>query len=412
MKNLVELNCKRCGGSLKKIYTGYICRYCGRSFSEEDNVAPVIINGCVIENGVVTEYVGKERYVTIPDGIREIGEKAFYKCGYISDLIVSDSVKKIGKEAFYGCYNLKNVFLPDGIENISEFAFSCCDKLVKNRYDRANYLGSRSNPYLYLEKAVSLSIEQCVIHEQTRIIGAFAFSENRRLKSITIPRSVRSIETMAFHNSGLKSIEFPSSIKYIGRAAFECCRDLTSVRGFPITLLDSDHYKDTRADRDDYIVNPSKDDSCVLICQSAFSNCEELTDVELIGFGGNIAIGQFAFSNCKKLEKVRLVNVFAIDRNAFSECFNLRLVDIDCGLLSLHGIGEYAFEGCRRLEKIIIPDGVAILEWNAFSGCKKLRIYIDFPTDTERWCKGWNSGRPVFDLNTGKRIRAKSLPGH
>ena len=53
-----------------------------------------------IKNGVLEEYTGKDADVIIPDGVTEIGNKAFYGCSSLTSITIPDSVKKIGEDAF------------------------------------------------------------------------------------------------------------------------------------------------------------------------------------------------------------------------------------------------------------------------------------------------------------------------
>lgn len=58
-------------------------------------------------------------------------------------------------------------------------------------------------------------------------IGGSAFSECKRLTSVTIPEGVQRIESWAFWDcTGLKSVIIPASVEFIGEGAFEYCLDL------------------------------------------------------------------------------------------------------------------------------------------------------------------------------------------
>ena len=57
----------------------------------------------VIENGVLTRYVGPGGDVVIPDGVTSIGGRAFHNCKSLTSVTFSASVTSIGNEAFSGC---------------------------------------------------------------------------------------------------------------------------------------------------------------------------------------------------------------------------------------------------------------------------------------------------------------------
>ena len=76
------------------------------------------INDFVIENGVLTKYLGKDSEVVIPNGVEVIGCAAFSSCMGLTSIIISDGVKSIREEAFYKCVNLKSVTIPKSVEKI------------------------------------------------------------------------------------------------------------------------------------------------------------------------------------------------------------------------------------------------------------------------------------------------------
>ena len=102
---------------------------------------------------------------TVPDGVVEIGERAFYGT-LIKSIIMADSVEKIDKDAFYRseiesvtfgknsklieigenafreCYNLKAVFLPENVEKIASNAFLGCTNLSIVNIWQAGYADS------------------------------------------------------------------------------------------------------------------------------------------------------------------------------------------------------------------------------------------------------------------------------
>ena len=132
----------------------------------------------VIENGVLKKYVGKEKDVTIPDGVTSIGDNAFTGCR-MESILIPESVKSIGKEAFSGCAHLTEITLPNGIESIGVMAFNTC-------------------------------------------FG---------LSGITIPDSMTKIEAGTFlHCYGLENIAIPKNIESIGMYAFEGGDELCSIR--------------------------------------------------------------------------------------------------------------------------------------------------------------------------------------
>ena len=70
-----------------------------------------------------------EETVKIPDGVTEIGYKAFEHRDRLKKIIISDSVTEIGEKTFESCRSLKEITLPDSITVIGKGAFNFCTSL-------------------------------------------------------------------------------------------------------------------------------------------------------------------------------------------------------------------------------------------------------------------------------------------
>jgi hypothetical protein len=69
--------------------------------------------------------------IIIPDGVTSIGFGAFESCDLLEAVIIPNSVTMIDEEAFAFCKSLTNVTIPDSVTSIGENAFdSCSDRLT------------------------------------------------------------------------------------------------------------------------------------------------------------------------------------------------------------------------------------------------------------------------------------------
>ena len=84
----------------------------------------------VIEDGVLTEYVGNGGDVVIPEGVTGIGNSAFEECEKLKSITIPDSVKTIGYEAFSGCQNLTSITIPANVRRIEYGVFWGCKNLT------------------------------------------------------------------------------------------------------------------------------------------------------------------------------------------------------------------------------------------------------------------------------------------
>lgn len=139
--------------------------------------------------------------ITIPNGVKIIGDHAFTFCKNIKNIVIPNGVTSIGDSAFLWCYGLTSVTLPDSVTSIGSNAFDCCKSLT----------------------SVKIPYGVTSIEHST-------FYRCESLTSVTIPDSVTSIGNNAFESCiNLTSITIPDSVTSIGGYAFTNCYNLTSV---------------------------------------------------------------------------------------------------------------------------------------------------------------------------------------
>ncbi len=69
------------------------------------------------------------RSVMLPEGIRSIGNMAFFKCIHLHDIIIPEGVTMIDECCFGGCSELSEVQLPASLEEVGRFGFLACTNL-------------------------------------------------------------------------------------------------------------------------------------------------------------------------------------------------------------------------------------------------------------------------------------------
>lgn len=70
----------------------------------------------------------------IPDGVKSIGDSAFYACDKLQSIAIPEGVSSIGEYAFYYCTELNKVELPKSIAKIDSFALDGCSGLYNIIY--------------------------------------------------------------------------------------------------------------------------------------------------------------------------------------------------------------------------------------------------------------------------------------
>ena len=76
-----------------------------------------------IRDGKLIRCITFESDVTLPEGIREIGDCAFRLCPNLRAIRIPDSVTRLGKSPFHGCHSLTSIHIPahllEGMELMS-----------------------------------------------------------------------------------------------------------------------------------------------------------------------------------------------------------------------------------------------------------------------------------------------------
>ena len=199
--------------------------------------------------------------VKLPQGLTEIGERAFYQSNVESEIIFPSSMKTIGRMAFEQS-KINAAYMNDGITTIERSAFYDCK---------------------YLENAVFPS--------KTVKIPEYCFSGCNSLRTFTIPEGISSIGQWAFSDCWLFNARFPKTMRTI------------EYRAFANTATDSLFVGE------DMTVN-----------YHAFNNCQNLVYAEWptsftyaysnSGYGVSPQV-----SNCPKLNKVKLMSPTVVAYN-------------------------------------------------------------------------------------------------
>jgi hypothetical protein len=140
--------------------------------------------------------------LTIPDGVAEIGNYAFYGCTGFTSVNIPGTVTNIGRQAFYGCSIISTVAFSEGIQSIGAEAFRNCSSLttvtlpegVTTVGDNAFNTGSMKNVtipstlYGFGNTAFGNSLRSvAVTTDEPPLIGATAFP-NRTSALLVVPQ--------------------------------------------------------------------------------------------------------------------------------------------------------------------------------------------------------------------------------
>ena len=304
-------------------------------------------------------------------------------------IILPNSVESINARVFGNCKNLETIYLKEGctIENEGNIA----DKnLIYYTDDGATISSAKIN-------IDNFQLELSQIRNGIGLkIGENAFKDQVKMKSVTIPATVTSIDAQAFAGcTKLTSIDIPASVTSIGTNPFAGCTGLQTITVNSGNTV----YKSENG------VLLSKDGK-TLVCYPAGK-----TDSTYAIPGSVEVIAAQAFAGCTKLETITIpASVTSIGTNPFAGCMGLKAITVDGNneayksdngvLLSDNGttlvccpegfadstyttpesvtaIAAQAFADCKKLGNVVLRENVTSVGADAFTSCDKLMaVYV------------------------------------
>lgn len=138
-------------------------------------------------------------HFTFNDGLKHVGESAFYRCSSLTSVTLPDSVETVGDNAFDRCTSLSFFRFGKGIKSVGGFVFdeNWKQTMAANikTVGGVTYVG---NVAMECEKNVT----DVQLEEGTRVIAYSAFSECTNLQSITINKELAGVGGYAFLRCG------------------------------------------------------------------------------------------------------------------------------------------------------------------------------------------------------------------
>lgn len=324
---------ERCIG-LTQVYIGGGVTSIGvGAFSYCDGLTSITVSGsnnyyydntcdAIIETKTNTLIAGCKN-TTIPNGVKLIGDFAFYGCKGLTSVTIPESVKGIGKYAFYDCTGLTSVTIPNSLTSIGVSAFFNCTCL--------NKITS------YIQKPFDLD-ESVFQYEQD------GYTYTYKGAWLYVPYGTGDLYRArnGWKNFNIWEMDFTitdNMFKY------------PTSEGIEMTFTIVDEWEKTCQvggavpDKEDYyyFAVPENTTGTVTIPATVY-------DYKVIG------IDAIAFKNRSAITEIIIPNsVTYINQKAFLDCTGITSVDIPNSVTS---IGAEAFSGCRGLTKITIPESV------------------------------------------------------
>ena len=238
-----------------------------------------------------------------------------------------------------------------------------------------------------------------------------AFSNDKSIKSVTLPATVKTIHARAFSGcSELERINIPDAVELIGLEAFAGCTSLKDIEiplsvkvlgknvflgceGLSYNEYENGIYLESAGNAYAVFLNPidtavasfkiHKDTVVV-----AYGSLKECTSLEALtvpsidcvrgavnisplfgNFFGTLDTWEHEAVIPATLKTLTITGGASIPARYFSGCKNLVSINLPDTLTE---IGEYAFSECKGLTSIQIPTGVTVIPRYAFNHCQAL----------------------------------------
>ena len=393
----------------------------GASKIAKQDTVHVAYNSVLSREGTtLLAYIGSESYVEMLEGVLTIGEKAFYNCSEIENLVISNYVSTIKADAF-GNTSMA-ITMPSSITKIEQYAFRDGNVTFTN-FDPTNWY---SNPLFTSDSRIASStfmtdeeIDASKIISYTndnamwRSDGfEYVFDETNLTATLTaydgsktelkIPATVTRQnvyyvtaigENVFANNTDIKKVSIPYTVKNIGENAFSGCSSLEEAN-----YVNKYDFEEEGDDSWDFVVIQAGNEALTNIKPQAGTGFTFVTNeanqtatitayngtgtevefpvsvakngkkyiVKSIGDGTNPVLGQGGVTS---VTFAKGSQVKTIADYAFSSCDGLQSVVLSDYVTS---IGDAAFKNCDNLQTISIPVSLTTVYGSAFSGCTSL----------------------------------------
>lgn len=279
--------------------------------------------------------------VTLPAGLKEIGDKAFNACKALTSINFPTGVSRIGNDAFSSCSKLTTIMLPAGLKKLGGGSFAYCWELTSVSIP-ADVDTVGDCPFIST-KLASVSVEK----GNTNYVSINGVLLDRSKKSLiqypagssnkvyVLPPEVTRIGYCAFYGAhNLVSVTLPAGLKEIGGWSFMYC-------GMPSITIPSMVEK---------------------LGNAPFSLCKNLSQIIVESGNTHYTSVDGVLFNKAKTFLIQYPN--GNKRSTY---------DVPSGVTT---IGYSAFWGNSALMSITLPAKLTTIENSAFEDCSGLKSII------------------------------------
>lgn len=365
--------------------SNYSSLYVDLNVEESDSLFKISLNDDEESISVTSVDVENEQFtpeVVIPEKIilnnreypvTKIGDYAFNNNKKVTSVTLPSSIVEIGMYAFSEVSKLKEVKLNEGLKIIGEGAFY---KKTVSSLDLPSTVEEIRNNAFESSSIATLNIpENSMLHT----IGDLAF-KGSKLKGIFIPKSLKNFGIDAFRGSNLAEVSFQEGFdsEYFSSGCFAETDIKTFTLPLSIKEISASLFQNSKLTHfflpEGHIITE--------VCESAFEKCTSLA------YFGNYSENE-EILNLKAGKNTTICipkEITSIGAKAFKET---KVINLDLSnAINLETINESAFEGSKAtasLEKVEFNDSLKYIYANAFAKQSELSQII-FSKNTKIQC--------------------------
>ena len=379
-----------------------IAGYTGKYASEDGR--------CLIVDGKLIDVVEHDLTTyTIPDGVIEIGNKAFANCTELTSITIPKSVTTIKSSAFNDCYsiktlsldtkefnadyiylgNLEELTLGTSVEDVAEGTFAKSSKLKRLTINTEHFSGK----WVDLSKIEEITIAPGITILDSNALSGFSgklIVDNNNITKATLA------------GANPTEIVIGDNVQSFEHDALSECSNLTKFSGSNTTedgcnvVVNGRLIAVIQANLTEYIVP----EGVTEIGSYVFKGCTSLTNVNMPE--SLTAIGKYAFYGCSSLTQITLPkSITKLENGVFANC-GLTSIDLPNSITT---IGEYTFYDCANLASVTIAPGVTSIGACAFKDCSKLKS-VTIPNSVTSF------GKSAFDGCDIEQITVNAVTGN
>ena len=369
-----------------------------------------------------------------------IREEAFQGIEKITSVVISDGVTGIGRAAFSGCTELNNISIPDTVTTIESLAFENTKlttlALPKNLTTMGAFIlkdnsgvtsltipkgvtQMQENEGGYHGSLYDSAVEQVIFEEGIEKIPMQACQGAKKLTKVTLPNTVKTIESFAFEGTALTELNLPESVTEMGAFILDGNTAVKSLNvpknvivmqenegGYHGSLygsaVESVTFAEGREVVPDRACQGAKSltkvtlpESVTTLGNSSFSECSALMEIVLPSKLNKIDSYSFEKTALKELnipESVTEMGAFILDGNTAVKSLNVpkNVIVMQENEGGYHGslygsavesvtfaegrevVPDRACQGAKSLTKVTLPESVTTLGNSSFSECSAL----------------------------------------